>query len=349
MDKLAERLRTERLTQGKSLRDLASKTKIREPYLEAIEKGRYDVLPAVYVRSFIRTIASALNIPRSEIDVLMDEVFDTDGEQPQRLPSRNVSSESAPRVSKPSFQIPSLSPSSFTNKLGSISRPLLLAYIAGAIVVLAGSYFVYKSVSSPTADTTLPDSSVVEVDGSSAISDAQLAAQDSIILTATVRDTAWLNITMDGNRSQQIIVVPGEEYRWSSMNSFVLSIGNAGAITLYRNGKELPALGKAGQVIRAVTITRKDITTSSSSFQESTRIPPAVPTPSTQQQGTRNQGRVTTSQRTNVTAQQPRSSRTSLPNTNSRAVQSRNSTNRTSARRRQAVARQLITPVPPRR
>ena len=88
MDPLAQRLRSERERQGLSIKDLSVVTKIREPYIDALERGRYDVLPTVYVRSFVRTLAQAMAIPIAEVNKLMDEVFDLDGEvhQPERLP-----------------------------------------------------------------------------------------------------------------------------------------------------------------------------------------------------------------------------------------------------------------------
>ncbi|MBK7185213.1 MAG: helix-turn-helix domain-containing protein [Ignavibacteria bacterium] len=91
MDPLAERFRRERERLGISIRELALETKIREPYIDALERGRYDVLPAVYVRSFIRTIGTSLQIPADEIKSLMDATFDDEGSTSGRLPASSLS------------------------------------------------------------------------------------------------------------------------------------------------------------------------------------------------------------------------------------------------------------------
>ena len=336
MDKLAERLRNERLTQGKTLRDLAGTTKIREPYLDAIEKGRYDVLPAVYVRSFIRTIATQLNVPRQEVDTLMDEVFDVQGEQPQRLPSRTVVPEPLEKSSQ-GFQLPTLNTQGIRKKIASLPRSIVVLTILGVILLAALFAYVQHS-SQEKSQEYLTDSSVVEVDGSQAI--GEQPTTDSIILRATAKDTAWLNITMDGERSQRLIVVPGEEYRWSSMNSFVLSVGNAGAITLFRNGTQLPALGKSGQAIRAATITRTDVTTSASAFK-----PPVRPTtPEPTNTGT-NSKKMSTAP---APKPKPKSDKKPTVKSNSKPLKKAVVTKST-LKKRQAIGRTLITPVPPRR
>ncbi|MBK6290472.1 MAG: helix-turn-helix domain-containing protein [Ignavibacteria bacterium] len=115
MDPLAERFRRERERLGISIRELALETKIREPYIDALERGRYDVLPAVYVRSFIRTIGTSLQIPADEIKSLMDATFDDEAAhladfQPTSRSSRSENHRSRSPMQRSERQRQSLHP-----------------------------------------------------------------------------------------------------------------------------------------------------------------------------------------------------------------------------------------------
>ncbi len=275
MDPLAERFRLERERLGKSARELAQETKIREPYIEALERGRYDVLPAVYVRSFIRTLGAALHIPADEIASLMNATFDEESDTSGRLPAFKPPTK--PREQQISFthaaQRTSEAVAASMDKMKSVAQsPLQQAQLAtsrisplvgGAILFALFSlgiwWFVFRD-KGPTDNAAGVD--VVEVG-----TDGKFGSSDSLILTAVATDTAWLSITMDGTRTQQLIVLPEEEYRWSANEKFVVSLGNAGGVQFFRNGRPLSLFGKIGEAGREVKITRTDVTASNTTFK----------------------------------------------------------------------------------
>ncbi|MDZ4746246.1 MAG: DUF4115 domain-containing protein [bacterium] len=278
MDPLAERLRLARERQGRTLRELSAETKIREPFLEALEGGRYNVLPAVYVRSFIRTAGAALHIPAKEIIALMNEVFDPVDDE--------VSGSRLPASSQPPMLPETPSPISALLALRpkSLRSPFALAMaILGVVALFVIIWALFLRGSNNTPATTFGGAdSVIDVDARRALGlggsdEGAIAETDSIVLTAQARDTAWLNITSDEKRTQQIVLLPGSEYQWSAMQKFVLSVGNAGAVTFSRNGQTLKPFGKTGEVVRSVTITRKDVKSSATVVR-----PPSKPAPSPQ-------------------------------------------------------------------
>jgi hypothetical protein len=149
--------------------------------------------------------------------------------------------------------------------------PKIALIVAGAIlVIVVGAYFLFRGGSEETS--TAPAVSEVTVgDGGEAISDT-----DSLILTAEASDTAWITITADGERSQQLVTLPGTEHRWSAMKEFRLSLGNAGALTFYRNGTKLPTFGKQGEIVRQVIVRRTDYTSSSEAWKTTPSKPQAT-------------------------------------------------------------------------
>lgn len=291
MDPLAERLRHERERQGRTLRELAAETKIREPFLEALEMGRYNVLPAVYVRSFIRTAGAALHISPKEIAALMNEVFDPDDDDtsthlppsqpplvktPQRSP---VASVKAAAMSSPLGGL-------LAGRASSLRSPLVMAMGIIALIAIGVLVWALFLRSSDTGAQAMPASAdtVLDVDGTQlpgggGPSSGAIAETDSMVLTARARDTAWLNITSDEKRTQQVVVLPGGDYRWSAMQKFVLSISNAGAVTFSRNGQELKPFGKSGEAVRSITITRKEVRSSSSVVRVPPKPVPVAPRP----------------------------------------------------------------------
>ncbi|MBK6290473.1 MAG: DUF4115 domain-containing protein [Ignavibacteria bacterium] len=145
--------------------------------------------------------------------------------------------------------------------------------LAGAliVVVLLGFglwWFLFRD-SGP--DNDIPTTDVVDVTSSA---DQSIADTDSLILTAIASDTSWISITMDGTRNQQAVLLPEGEYRWSAMEKFVVSLGNAGAIQFFRNGRPLPAFGRSGEAVREIRISRKDVNASNTTF----KAPPAPAT-----------------------------------------------------------------------
>ncbi|RPI68967.1 MAG: helix-turn-helix domain-containing protein [Ignavibacteriae bacterium] len=278
MDPLAQRLRSERERQGLSVRDLAVVTKIREPYIEAVERGRYDVLPAVYVRSFVRTLGSALGISSKEINKLMDDAFEIEaGETPERLPAAKAPQPPSQPLLSDTMAKASEAVSATVQKAGSAvtegfqrardlvpatimfqdqRRLIIIGIVLGVVLLSAIAWFIFSGGDDENAGLMDRTSTEITV-GSDGASMA-----DSMLLTAEVVDSAWLTITMDGARTRQLVLVPGEEYEWRASKTFVLSLNNAGGVRFFRDGEALPLFGQKGQAVRRVTITRTEVVSS---------------------------------------------------------------------------------------
>ena len=68
MTSLSDTLRAARLRRGLEVGEIAQKTKISRCYLEAMENGQFDCLPAgAYRRSFVRQYARVLELNEDEI------------------------------------------------------------------------------------------------------------------------------------------------------------------------------------------------------------------------------------------------------------------------------------------
>ena len=268
MDQLAQRLHQERLRRGLTTFELAERTKIREPYIQALESGTYNVLPSVYVRSFIRTLGTELGIAQPEVARLIAQCIDADGGSTSARQRQSSDASSVPSTGDKSpdpllsfidearSMVKQRSTELTTSVLRDARKRRLIAI--GLVVLAASGWWYWKSSRNAPAPSVPPE--IVDVSNSD--------EQDSLILTAIATDTAELTLTIDGVRSFKAMLVPETDYRWSAIKRFTISnIFNAGALQFSRDGKPLPVYGKRGEVLRELVITRTEVTASNSSVK----------------------------------------------------------------------------------
>jgi hypothetical protein len=73
-------------------------------------------------------------------------------------------------------------------------------------------------------------------------------------LIARTTETTWIRVrTEDGRTSEETI--PANEIReWISNSPFIITIGNAGGVSLELNGRVLPRLGASGSVVTRLVL-----------------------------------------------------------------------------------------------
>ena len=68
-------------------------------------------------------------------------------------------------------------------------------------------------------------------------------------LVARATEATWLRVRTEDGRATEGTMPAGEVREWVSNRPFVLTVGNAGGVTLELNGRKLPPLGGRGVVI----------------------------------------------------------------------------------------------------
>lgn len=68
-------------------------------------------------------------------------------------------------------------------------------------------------------------------------------------LTIAAKEDAWLALGVDDLPTKQYLLRAGESRMWKGTR-FSLTVGNAGGVALTIDGRELPPVGRPGQVIR---------------------------------------------------------------------------------------------------
>jgi cytoskeleton protein RodZ len=73
-------------------------------------------------------------------------------------------------------------------------------------------------------------------------------------LVARASEATWIRVRTEDGRSIEETVPAGQTREWVSNRPFVLTVGNAGGITLELNGRTLPPLGPSGAVISRIVL-----------------------------------------------------------------------------------------------
>jgi len=68
-------------------------------------------------------------------------------------------------------------------------------------------------------------------------------------LIARTSDVTWIRVRTEDGRSSEETVPAGEMREWVSNRPFVVTVGNAGGVSLELNGRALPPLGPRGSVL----------------------------------------------------------------------------------------------------
>jgi cytoskeleton protein RodZ len=272
------RLRDARERRGVSLRQIANSTKISVGVLEALERNDISKLPGgIFGRAFVRSYAIEVgldpeatiqdfitNFPKDSViaghptsDRIEDRValegdrqtagtflwmivisvpivagllyFATVGRQ---APAESAQAPAAAgAVEKPAVQetppasVPAPEPPA-ARPVDSAARPS-----AAAPSVAAAS----NGVSAPPATDVRPAA----------------ASGDQLTVVLTVKRPCWVSATVDGQRSIQRLLQPGEQQTVTVRREMVLTAGDAAAIAVQFNGADARVLGKAGQVVTA--------------------------------------------------------------------------------------------------
>ena len=73
-------------------------------------------------------------------------------------------------------------------------------------------------------------------------------------LIARTTETTWIRVRTDDGRTSEETIPANEIREWVSNGPFVITIGNAGGVSLELNGRSIPRLGASGAVITRLVL-----------------------------------------------------------------------------------------------
>jgi cytoskeletal protein RodZ len=240
MGSFGENLRRERDVRGVSLREIAEGTKISVRFLQALEEDRLDVLPGgLFPRAFVRQYALFLGL---DPDKIVNEFVAAHGQPP---PERKIAPVPERRLRL---------------SLGKV----FLAAVAVLAVALTfrrgGEPERARPEPTPTAVAAAP--AVLPTDRvypSPALAPPAEEAGDSLVLTMTAQQDCWVEVRADGATVINRVLAEGESQTLEARGEIVLSVGNAGGLSIRVNDRPALPLGRSGEVRKNIVITRQNL------------------------------------------------------------------------------------------
>jgi transcriptional regulator with XRE-family HTH domain len=250
-----EELRTAREAKGMTLEDISRATLIDLKYLTAIEEAREDVLPAAYLRAFIREYATTIGLDPA---VVMNQYDQTPPSVAGTGSSAHTTEtmQPAPIAGEPHRAW-------WTNRVA-----LLTAMSAGIVCIIAIVLYFSRSFG-PSPVREIPFSTAVSENerrvfpgdtAKAAPSAAPVASGDSLLLSAASVDSVWMQLSIDGTPANDYLFPPNVRRRWKAKEKFTISLGNAGGMIFRLNSTDIGTLGKRGSILRNYELNRRSLT-----------------------------------------------------------------------------------------
>ncbi len=242
-----------RLEKNISLHDIAGATRINVRFLEAVEQGDFKVLPEPYVKSILKQYAKYVGFDHIQVIAQYEEY--------KRSAHQEGDEKSAGQAKNKTNHDPINTP-----KLKMVF--LSLAIIGGIALLVYLFLTFFGATEEPVAERPFQDV-VREIEKQAEqtaiepldipATAAELEPRDSVSLAVTALDSVWLTITIDNVAQEEFIFPPGRSREWKAANEFLLTVGNAGGVSITVNYDSIGVLGSPGQVLRNLLITREGI------------------------------------------------------------------------------------------
>jgi cytoskeletal protein RodZ len=241
MGSFGENLRRERELRGVSLREIADGTKISVRFLQALEEDRIDVLPGgLFPRAFVKQYALFLGL---DVDKAVADFVAVHGEAP---PERKPATVPARRRPLP---------------LGRVFVAAV-AVLAVVLTLRRGGEGERGRRAQPTpppvtaAPAVLPSDRVYPPPP---VAPASAASTDGLVLTMTAQQDCWVEVRADGETVVNRVLTQGESETFAAQGEIVLSVGNAGGLSIRVNDRPALPLGRSGEVRKNIVITRQNL------------------------------------------------------------------------------------------
>jgi cytoskeletal protein RodZ len=257
MIEIGQRLKRARQEKGITLEEIASRTRINLAYLQNMEQGKFDFLPAPYVIAFTKSFANYVGLDGNEVVASLQVPVQTPvAPKPvhdARLPATRHQPPAKLDDSSDDLKMP-MRP----------VFPYLREVLLGAAIVLAMALlliWVARSPSDQPEEVVANGNSTSVQAGAPEITIDEMAKQaaeqaklqappepEILTLEARIDADVWMRVVADDSTATDAIYPRGSVQTWQAETNFRMRVGNAGVVTLILNGKNLGKIGEPGHI-----------------------------------------------------------------------------------------------------
>lgn len=240
---VGQKLREERIRQGKEITPIADELRIYSRYIQAIETEKWDQLPSGFFgRSFIRQYAIVLGLDPTEYENAIPSeasLKDMVKTQPEVHQNRSWNIAVPPLVAPRGKGI-------FDRKMWAAVAGLVVAIVAGSNL-----YSLYEEGRNgkPIQKTVqVSKTETIQLDASSKPESNLSNAEGVLSLSVAATEATWLEISSNGQRLFSGLLKVGQTQKFDKTESARMVVGNAGGVVIRRSGRDIGPIGERGQV-----------------------------------------------------------------------------------------------------
>ncbi len=250
---LGENLREARESKKQSLEKIANRTKININFLRNMEAGKFDFLPELFVRNFLKMYIKELGRDVEKFLNTYDAIVSS------KKPDHETITDDALKQ----FEAEQSQPDLFS-KIKDFVQPYLrrkkfiwlgVGFVCVILIVFSlingdnnHSAYLADSTSAGIGSTNSVHKNTLDTSALSVASKLFNHGKKLSLELETLEKT-WLQIAIDDSAAKDYIFDTGKEARWEAKEKYLIRIGNGGGIRLYLNGVDLGQLGEQGEVV----------------------------------------------------------------------------------------------------
>lgn len=235
------RLKKIRLEKGLTLEEVQKKTKIHLNVLKAIEGDGLTNLNPVYLKGFLKIYCKFLGIEPKD--------YIPDYKETQEITQIITKEEAPAKLREPISILKSASLRLNSFRLSKKIKKTFI-FILAIIFVWLGLFNLGKR-QAPAKVTQKPKDLQKAT--------ARKETVSVIRLGIRTREKCWISLKVDGRVVVQRVLEKGRFENWQAKEKMELSLGNAGVVELEVNGQLFSNLGRRGQALKNIVITKEGL------------------------------------------------------------------------------------------
>ncbi len=264
MESIGTKLKKMRLEKGITIEEVHKKTKIHLDILKSIEDDSFVNINPVYLKGFLKIYCGFLGVNPQD--------YLTGYKEPQGT-SKSSLKEAKPRE----FLKPVMVRRRFLNS----KIIFIIVSIIALVFLVIGLVNLTRAISSKVASFSKKTKAPIQAKSSQVKKPRLVKSQPKVLMKPPVKsqsyevardkdsefgirigihalDDCWIQAKVDNRIIFQNVLKKGRFESWIAKDKIELSLGSAGAVQLEVNGKLIPSLGRKGQVLKNIVITKKD-------------------------------------------------------------------------------------------
>lgn len=255
-------LKEARQNKGVSLEEAHKATRIHPNILRSLEEGTTLGLSHVYVKSYIKIYAKYLGVSQQELDKYFHPTVSKEKKVSLEVPikAKGIKIKSLPKLTfltSLGFQIKKFRKAIFIIVAVAVVLFLLVMLFNRQKIkdaVILGEVSIEEVTPEPQPESAPTKEEKPQQKTEKVVEPSK--TESGLKLTIKAKEDTWMQIKKDGEVVFKRILKKANSETWQADENFELWIANAGTIELELNGKALAPLGRRGQLLKSVFITK---------------------------------------------------------------------------------------------